>query len=206
MELNRIYNEDCLDGMKRIPDGSIDCIVCDLPYGTTKNPWDSIIPLDELWAQYKRIIKERGSVVLFSQMPFTAVLACSNLEMLKYEIIWEKDNSTGFLNCNFAPLKKHENILVFSKSSACFVKNKDDAMVFNPQMESGGKPYVIHRNGMGSTNYDYKHFRRVSTISNGDRYPVDILSFTRDKDKLHPTQKPVDLIRYLIRTYTNSGG
>ena len=91
VELNKIYNEDCLEGMKRIPDGSVDCIVCDLPYGTTKNQWDSVIPLDELWLQYKRVIKENGAIVLFSQMPFTAILACSNLEMLKYEIVWQKN-------------------------------------------------------------------------------------------------------------------
>lgn len=96
IELNKIYNEDCMEGMKRIPDDSVDCIICDLPYGTTRNAWDSLIPLDLLWNQYKRIIKTNGAIVLFSQMPFTAVLAMSNLEMLKYEWIWEKSMSTGF--------------------------------------------------------------------------------------------------------------
>ena len=96
IELNKIYNEDCLEGMKRIPDGSVDCVICDLPYGTTKNYWDSVIPLDNLWVEYRRIVKPSGAIVLFSQMPFTAILASSNLEMFKYEIIWEKDNATYY--------------------------------------------------------------------------------------------------------------
>lgn len=205
MDLNKIYNEDCLNGMQSIPYNSVDCIICDLPYGTTRNHWDSIIPLDKLWIQYERIIKTKGAIVLFSQMPFTAVLAYSNLKMLKYEIVWIKDNSTGFLNCNFAPMKTHENILVFSKSSACFVKNKDKAMIFNPQMIIGEKPYICNRSGKGSSNYDCNNLKSVSTINHGERYPIDVVTFKRDKEKIHPTQKPVNLVRYLIRTYTNSG-
>ena len=205
IELNKIYNEDCLEGMKRIPDGSVDCVICDLPYGTTKNQWDSVIPLDELWLQYKRVVKENGAIVLFSQMPFTAILACSNLEMLKYEIVWQKENATGFLNSNFAPMKIHENILVFSKYSACFVKDKNLAMIYNPQMIHGCKPYISRNIGMSSTNYDYKHSKPITTINNGERFPNDIIFFKRDKDKMHPTQKPVALIQYLIRTYSNEG-
>lgn len=138
-------------------------------------------------------------------MPFTAILACSNLDMLKYEIIWEKERATGFLNSNFAPMKKHENILVFSQSSACFVKDCKNAMVYNPQMTAGCKPYVCKRNGICSTNYDYKHFKNVTTVNNGDRYPTDIIFYGSDKEKIHPTQKPVALIQYLIRTYSNEG-
>ena len=207
LELNKIYNEDCLVGMKRIPDGSVDCVICDLPYGTTRNYWDFVIPLENLWVEYRRIVKPSGAIVLFSQMPFTAILASSNLEMFKYEIIWEKDNATGFLNCKFAPMKKHENILVFSQSSACFVKEKKYAMVYNPQMITGRTPYVnvIKHNSYGSKNYDYKHFKNVTTVSNGERYPTDIVYYKRDKDKIHPTQKPVALIQYLIRTYSNEG-
>lgn len=204
IELNKIYNEDCLVGMKRIPDESVDCIICDLPYGTTRNQWDSVIPLDELWLQYKRVVKKNGSIVLFSQMPFTAILACSNLEMLKYEIVWKKENATGFLNSNFAPMKIHENILVFSKSSAGFVKDKSKAMVYNPQMVKGCKPYVC-KQGSQSKNYGKLNSKSWITVSNGDRFPTDLVSFGRDKEKIHPTQKPVDLIRYLVRTYTNEG-
>lgn len=207
MELNQIYNQDCLVGMLDIPDKSIDAIICDLPYGTTRNHWDSAIPLDALWKQYNRIIKDNGAIILFSQMPFTAALACSNLSMLKYEIIWRKNNSTGFLNANFAPLKSHEVILVFSKASACFVKDKRHAMVYNPQKSYGHKPYVNRKkNSTGSKNYDFKHFKSCITRSDGERFPTDVLTFPYDKEKLHPTQKPVALIEYLVKSYTNSGG
>ena len=181
IELNRIYNEDCLVGMAKIPDASIDCIICDLPYGTTRNQWDSVIPLNDLWNHYNRIIKENGAIILFSQMPFTAVLVCSNLNDFKYEIVWQKENATGFLNSNFAPMKIHENILVFSKSSACFVKDKNFAMIYNPQMIHGCKPYIANRTGRLSTNYDHKHSKPTTTINNGERFPNDIIFFKRDK-------------------------
>lgn len=113
MEINKIYNEDCLEGMKRIADGSVDMILCDLPYGTTQNKWDSIIPLDKLWEQYKRIIKTNGVIVLTAQTPFDKVLGCSNLQWLKYEWIWKKSKATGHLNSKKMPMKEHENILVF---------------------------------------------------------------------------------------------
>lgn len=116
IELNKIYNEDCLEGMKRIDDKSIDIILCDLPYGTTQNKWDSIIDLNELWNQYERIIKDNGAIVLTAQTPFDKVLGCSNLKLLKYEWIWEKNKATGFLNSKKMPLKAHENILVFYKN------------------------------------------------------------------------------------------
>ena len=190
--------------MKRIEDVSIDCIICDLPYGTTKNKWDSVIPLDELWEQYRRIIKQKGAIVLFAQTPFDKVLGASNIKMLKYEWIWEKDSGTGHLNSKFAPMKKHENILVFSKSAACFVKDANDAMTYNPQM-GVGKPYT-QKSGRPSLNYDAAACYSVVTENNGERCPTSVLKFNRDKNKLHPTQKPVELVRYLIRTYTNSGG
>lgn len=204
LEINKIYNEDCLEGMKKIDDESIDCIICDLPYGTTKNSWDSVIPLDSLWTEYKRIIKPSGAIVLFAQTPFDKILGASNIEMLKYEWIWEKDSGTGHLNSNFAPLKKHENILVFSKKAACFVKNSDDAMVYHPQMGTG-KPYVCKQGGIG-TNYDYKNNKETITVNNGNRYPTSILKYNRDKSKIHPTQKPVELIEFLVKSYCPEGG
>lgn len=203
LELDKIYNEDCLIGMKRIPDASIDCIICDLPYGTTRNAWDSILPLDLLWEEYKRITKSNAAIVLFTQQPFTSVLVLSNLKMFKYEWIWEKEMGTGHLNSKFAPLKKHENILIFSQSSACFVKNKNHAMIYNPQMIDG-KPYKC-KSGRASSNYDAKNMTSVITENNGLRYPCDIIKFQRDKEKIHPTQKPVDLVAYFIRTYSNKG-
>ena len=201
LELNKIYLGDCLDLMPSIADKSVSCILCDLPYGTTKNHWDSIIPLDKLWEQYKRIIKDDGAIVLFSQQPFTSMLVMSNPKMFKYEWIWEKDNGTGHLNSKFAPMKIHENICVFSKSAASFVKDKSNAMVYNPQMQTG-KPYTS-KSGRPSNNYDAANCHQVVTENSGERYPVDIIKFNRDKEKLHPTAKPVELCQYLIRTYTN---
>ena len=181
---------DCLELMKDIPDKSIDMILCDLPYGTTKNKWDSIIPLDKLWKQYERIIKDNGAVVLFSQMPFSAQLVYSNLKLFRYEWIWEKDNGTGFLNAKKMPLKIHENIEIFYKKQP----------IYNPQMRKGFKPYS-QMSGRGSSNYGEQV--RVTTINEGDRYPIDVIEFKRDKTKIHPTQKPVALLEYLIKTYTN---
>jgi site-specific DNA-methyltransferase (adenine-specific) len=189
--------------MKEIADESIDMILCDLPYGTTKNKWDSPINLELLWKQYNRIIKNRGCIALFAQSPFDKVLGCSNLEMLKYEWIWEKPMATGRLNCNFAPMKAHENILIFSKSAACYVKNSNNAMIYIPQMTEG-KPYKAI-SGKASTNYDTKWSKEQLTINEGTRYPRDIQRFAHDKDKYHPTQKPVALLEYLIKTYTHEG-
>ena len=205
IELNKIYNEDCLEGMKRIPDGSVDCVICDLPYGTTRNQWDSVIPLYQLWAEYRRITKPNAAIVLFSQQPFTSMLVMSNPKMFKYEWIWEKDSGTGHLNSKFAPMKIHENICVFSKSAACYVKDKNKSMVYNPQYRSG-KPYKGHGGLLGNGNYDTKWQRVVDTCNDGEHYfPIDIIKFNRDKEKLHPTAKPVNLIQYLIRTYSNEG-
>lgn len=199
MELDKIYNMDCLEGMKQIPDGSVDAIICDLPYGTTANKWDSIIPLDKLWAQYKRIIKRGAPIVLFSQCPFDKILGCSNIDWLKYEWIWEKENTTGGFNSNHQPLKKHENILVFSELSS---SPSGEPMTYNMQFMRG-KPYKIKRDPKTSDNYN----RGAGGIfvNDGKRYPTSIIEFDRDSDTFHPTQKPVDLLRYLVRTYSNEG-
>lgn len=193
IELDRIYNEDCLEGMQRIPDGSIDAVICDLPYGTTANKWDSVIPLDELWAEYKRICKPTAPIVLFSQQPFTTILAMSNLEWFKYEWIWEKENGSNFLNAKFVPLKVHENVLIFYKESP----------TYNPVMRTGFEPYRCRDKG---SNANYGEIKGgVLSESNGERYPIDIIYYHRDADAFHPTQKPVDLLRYLVLTYTNEG-
>lgn len=194
---------DCLELMTGISDDSVDMVLCDLPYGTTKNKWDCAIDLNLLWKQYKRIIKKRGCIALFSQTPFDKVLGVSNIEMLKYEWIWEKPMATGRLNCHYAPMKAHENILIFSKSAACYVKNNNNAMIYIPQMTEG-KPYRAI-SGRASTNYDTKWTKEQLTINNGTRYPRDIQRIAHDKDKYHPTQKPVKLCEYLIKIYTNEG-
>ena len=188
---------DCLELMKDIPDKSIDMILCDLPYGTTRNKWDSIIPLDELWKHYERIIKDNGAIVLFAQTPFDKVLGCSNLKLLKYEWIWEKEAGTGFLNAKKMPLKIHENILVFYKSLP----------TYNPQMREGFKPYKgkVSAKNLSSSNYGDSNNDTVTEVQYEGRYPISIVDFSRDRSKLHPTQKPVALLEYLIKTYTNEG-
>lgn len=202
--MSYIKQGDCLSLLADVQDNSIDMILSDLPYGKTRNRWDSKIPLEPLWEHFERVIKKNGAIVLFSQMPFTAELVQSNPKLFKYEWIWQKENGTGFLNSHFAPMKIHENILVFSKAAACYVKDKSTAMVYNPQMRYGFKPYETKR-GHLSENYDTRWDAPTVTKSNGKRYPIDVLKFAHDKDKLHPTQKPVDLCKYLINTYTHPG-
>lgn len=189
MTWNKLYKGDCLEVMRQIHDKSIDMILCDLPYGTTRNKWDSVIPLNKLWECYERIIKDNGVIVLFSQMPFTAELVASNKKLFKYEWIWQKDNGTGFLNAKKMPLKIHENIEVFYKNTP----------TYNPQMRKGYTPYT-QKSGRGSSNYGKQI--SVITTNNGERYPIDVIEFKRDKEKIHPTQKPVELLKYLIKTYT----
>ena len=201
MEMNQIYNEDCLIGMKRVDDKSIDMILCDLPYGTTKNLWDSVIDLDLLWEQYKRIIKDNGAIVLTAQTPFDKILGCSNLEWLKYEWIWNKKRPTGFLNAKHCPMKLHENILVFSKKAACFVKDKESAMPYYPQGVT--KMNKKQKRTKGKGNYDEKYINN-EYIQETTNYPKSILEFAPETG-LHPTQKPVNLFEYLIKTYTNEG-
>ncbi|WP_431607397.1 DNA-methyltransferase [Peribacillus frigoritolerans] len=181
--------------MKDIPDKSIDMILCDLPYGTTRNKWDSIIPLEMLWEEYTRIIKDNGAIILTAQTPFDKVLGSSNLKLLRYEWIWEKENGTGFLNAKKMPLKNHENILVFYRKLP----------TYNPQMRIGFSPYKC-KQGSGSDNWNYNsEFGGHISESNGGRYPLSVLKINRDKEKIHPTQKPVTLFEYLIKTYTNEG-
>lgn len=187
----KLMQGDCLELMKNISDKSVDMILCDLPYGTTKNKWDSVIPFEPLWEQYNRVIKDNGAIVLFSQMPFTVDLVASNYKDFRYEWIWEKLTASGHLNANRMPMKKHENILAFYKKLP----------TYNPQFTEG-KPYVATYS-THSSNYG-KQKDNITTINDGKRYPVDIIKFNNDRG-LHPTQKPVELLEYLIKTYTNEG-
>ena len=187
---------DCLEVMKNIPSASVDMILCDLPYGTTRNKWDTCLNLGKLWEQYKRIIKDNGAIVLFSQMPFTAALVMSNPKMFRYEWIADKSLATALLNAKRMPMKAHENILVFYKKLP----------TYNAQMTKG-KPYSITRRDIGG---QYLHnFESIETKNEGTRCPRDVL---RDLwqpycggKMYHPTQKPVPLLEYLIKTYTNEG-
>ena len=281
MEFNKIYNTDCLIGMQQIPDNAIDMILCDLPYGMTGLAWDSIIPLDKLWEQYNRIIKDSGVIALTGSQPFTSRLGASNLKKLKYAWVWEKENGTNFLNAKKMPFKVHEDILIFYDDKATilsktdklnpvrdylkserqatglkakeinellgsymasryftsgvqftfpsrknyeklqttgrFQRGYDDLKAeykrlgddikttYNPQMITG-KPYISKKRkpkkadsvGFGSLQEEY------ITENEGSRYPRSVIKINSEKG-LHPTQKPVELFEYLIRTYSNEG-
>ncbi|MDF2700759.1 MAG: phage methylase [Haloplasmataceae bacterium] len=193
---NSIIQGDCLLEMKKIPSASIDMILCDLPYGTTQNKWDSVIPLNKLWKQYKRIIKPNGAIVLTSSGMFTAQLMISNPELYKYKWIWVKSKSTNFLNAKKQPLRKYEEICVFYKKQP----------TYNPQMTEG-EPYDkgIRKDQLTG---NYGDFNPVRVYSEGQRYPVDVIYCKTAESEgtvHHPTQKPVELGRYFIRTYTNPG-
>jgi len=185
---------NCLDILPTLLDNSVDMVLVDLPYGTTACKWDSIIPLDKLWEQYNRICKENGAMVFTAAQPFTTILAASNLDNFRYEWIWEKPQGTNPMNAKVMPLKSHENILVFYRKKP----------VYNPQMwystPYGG--FTSNTNKIGEVYGSAQSKHRDNP--EGSRYPKSILKFKQEKG-LHPTQKPVDLMEYLIKTYTNSG-
>ena len=191
---NSLIHADCLDAMKYIESKSIDMILCDLPYGTTACKWDVIIPFEPLWEQYKRIIKDRGVIVLFGSEPFSSYLRMSNIKDYKYDWVWDKVNRyTGYSNCKNAPLKRYENLSVFAKQKT----------IYNPQM-TVGKAY--RKTGDYSAKIYGTGKIKKTGENRGTRYPYNILQFNGDDKKngfLHPTQKPVDLLEYLIKTYTN---
>lgn len=196
MSTYKLYQGDCLEVMKNIENGSVDLILCDLPYGTTQNSWDIVIPFDKLWEQYNRIIKNNGAIALFSQEPFTSQLVMSNPKMFRYDIIWEKTKAGGFLNANRMPLRAHENILIFYKRLPKYFPQKEE-----------GRPYVKKAitDGDGGC---YGKFSRTGTtnVNEGNRYPRSVIKFSNpNNNSLHKTQKPVELLEWLIKTYTSEG-
>lgn len=197
-----LYKGDCLEVMKNIPDKSVDMILCDLPYGTSACKWDSVIPFEPMWKQYERIIKPNGAIVLFGSEPFSSLLRTSAIDLYKYDWVWEKPSGANFLNFKYQPAKVHENIMVFGKMATSFSKKGN--MRYKPQMESG-TPY-IQKSGKQRNDYANSTVRtpisQVVTENSGTRYPRSIQRFQLDKEKLHPTQKPVALLEYLIKTYT----
>jgi len=193
LEVNKIYNMDCLEGMKYIDDKSIDMILCDLPYGTTKCKWDIVIPFEPLWEQYERIIKDNGAIVLFGSQPFTSALVMSNLKLFRYEWIWQKTLATNFMLVKKQPAKKHENILVFYKKQP----------TYNPQMEIG-KPYKDKPRKRTVGIHGNAETIKKAINNEGTRYPSSVQLFSNGNNRnVHPTQKPVELCEYLIKTYTN---
>ncbi|MFL2118563.1 site-specific DNA-methyltransferase [Marinilactibacillus psychrotolerans] len=206
MELNKVYNEDCLEGMKRIPDKNIDMILCDLPYGTTACKWDTIIPFEPLWEQYTRIIKDNGAIVLTASQPFTSALVMSNPKMFKEELIWEKHKPSNFGASKSRHMKYHESVLVFSKKRHTYnpqmIKRESERM---GQMHKADYVIVtgkseVSNNSIGKTSA-HKYNAEFKLPSSTLKIPA-VANNSHEKTK-HPTQKPVALFEYLIKTYTN---
>lgn len=196
-----LYQGDCLERMAEIPDGSVDMVLCDLPYGTTACKWDSVIPFAPLWAQYRRVCKRNAAIVLTASQPFTTELIVSNKAAFRYELIWDKDRPTGFALANKQPLKVHENVCVFYEAQPTYNPQKTKGRPNNAQTKGNKGGGILTGNGsqpiLGKTVVD----------TSGDKFPVSIIYEKRGgaSTTVHPTQKPVALMEYLIRTYTNEG-
>jgi site-specific DNA-methyltransferase (adenine-specific) len=188
----RFYNADCFDAMKEIPDGVIDMVLCDLPYGTTQNKWDSILPLNKLWAEYWRVCKPNAAIVLTAQPPFDKMLGASQIDYLKYEWIWHKSKQTGHLNAKKQPMKAHENILIFYKNQC----------MYNAQGLVKKEIPTIRKGRDNGSNYGNS---AKDALQEYENYPISILPISSEGKGFHPTQKPVALFEYLIKTYTNEG-
>ena len=194
MCITKLLQGDCLELMKKIPNNSVDMILCDLPYGTTRNKWDVIIPFEALWERYNHIIKKNGVIALFCDGLFMAELMQSNKKMWRYNLIWDKQRGSDFLNANVKPLKCHEEISIFYKKKP----------TYNKQLWYS-TPYKLTKNGNLSDNYGNRKTAYTESL-NGARNPLSILSYSKNGSRLHPTQKPVELCEYLIKTYTNENG
>ena len=190
----QLYKGDCLEIMRDIPDKSVDMILCDLPYGTTSCKWDSVIPFEPLWEQYNRIIKDNGAIVLFGSEPFSSALRMSNIKNYKYDLKWQKDQGSDFMLAKKKPLKDYEDIAVFYKKQP----------TYNPQMREGFKEWTKKDSGNNVIGHlDKQEKAQIKQSIGNKRYPISILKFNRIRNGLHPTQKPVELLEWLITTYTN---
>ncbi len=197
LDVNDIYQGDCLELMNGIPDRSVDMILCDLPYGTTACKWDTIIPFESLWEQYERVIKTNGAIVLFGSEPFSSALRMSNIKRYKYDWIWDKVKPSGHLNAKIMPLKEHEIISIFSKGK-CVYNPQGLEKICKIQKKSNSDTTL----GNGYSTFGKNNKTTIQTVGN---YPRSILTFNKPGKTLHPTQKPVGLCEYLIKTYTNEG-
>ena len=192
----RLLQGDCLERMREIPDGSVDMVLADPPYGTTACKWDSVIPMEPMWECLKKLIKPNGAIVMTASQPFTSVLTCSQLDLFKYSLVWEKTTATGHLNAKKMPMRAHEDILVFYKRLP----------IYSPQ-KTKGHQLKTSINRKPSDSECYGSESKVTSYSSTERYPRSIITTSTDKQKssLHPTQKPVALMEYLIKTYTREG-
>lgn len=193
----QLFLGDCLDILPTLPDRSVDAIITDLPYGTTACKWDVIIPLEPMWEQVKRVLKKNGVFITTTSQPFTSILVASNMKWFKYEWIWKKSRGGNNLTAKYMPIKLHENVLVFSEGKT----------IYHPQM-TGGKPYKKFLDHIGKENNHKFGIKGVDTTNLGTRFPISVQDIKQDwsrQQQIHPTQKPVALYEYLIRTYTNAG-
>lgn len=198
-----VFNGDCLEIMKSIEDKSVDMILCDLPYGTTDCKWDNIIPFEPLWEQYSRIIKDDGAIVLFGNEPFSSKLRMSNIDMYKYDWFWDKIQGANFLNVKYQPLKNIENIMVFSKGR--ITNGKRQPIKYNPQGMQENNIIKTNSSDYSGTFGSSSVKKGKTYTTTGTNYPKCVIQFPKEKNGLHPTQKPVALLEYLIKTYTNDG-
>lgn len=191
----KLINGDCIEEMRKIKSGTINAVLCDMPYGTTQCKWDSVLDLSAVWEQVERIIADRGVVIFTAAQPFTSVLVCSNLKMFKYDLVWDKPSGTGFFNAKKMPLRNHESILIFYKKLP----------TYNPQMTHGHERKTATKRDVNSECYG--RAIKITQYDSTSRYPRSIQRFSSDKQRtsLHPTQKPVALMEWLIATYTNEG-
>jgi site-specific DNA-methyltransferase (adenine-specific) len=206
LELDVIYNEDCLSGMSRIPDKSIDMILCDLPYGTSACKWDVVLPFDRLWAHYRRIVKDNAAIVLFSDEPFTSNLIRSNYKNFRYKWVWNKGRGSNFQNARRMPMKCHEEICVFYKKTPKYNPQFWFSTPYKAENRKRSKAYewIGNKSGTGRGG-SIRDAYITAGSEDGRRYPLSILSFPCDSNKVHPSQKPVALLEYLIKTYTSEG-
>jgi site-specific DNA-methyltransferase (adenine-specific) len=208
--LVELHNADCLEAMKDIPDGSVDMVMADPPYGTTQCKWDSIIPLDEMWAHLKRIVKPRGAIVMTASQPFTSALVMSNPDWFKYAWVWHKNRATGHVHAKNKPMKQHEDVCVFSEGTTVHASQSVNRMPYFPQglveLPKGTKRRTRNDAGDNAVMAHRKSHRETECTHTG--YPISIVEFAVDVNnghRVHPTQKPVALMEYLIKTYTNEG-
>lgn len=205
----KLLHGDCLELMKEIPDKSIDMILCDLPYGVTACKWDTVIPFEPLWKQYNRIIKDNGAIVLFAKQPFTTLLISSNINEFRHNIVWHKDKCANFIHAKNQPRKTTEDIIVFSKEGSGFVHNSKNKCTYNPQMVSRKARKRMKETERSKNIIDIRGkscaFKQGEDFIPDKSYPENIVYFkTEHKNRLHPTQKPVALLEYLIKTYTKA--